>query len=160
MSAAGQLARRALLERVAARAGVQPADQQLDVARARVEHDAPLRVGVEQLAGEVDARLVAEPDVDQRDVRLAPLDQLPALAGGARRADDLASLAAEQQLETFAEGLVVFDEDEARVARSRVRIGQVRANMRDRRRTSAGQEGRAAPARSKVGEPWRRTPKS
>ena len=44
-----QLARRALLERVAARAGVQPADQQLDVARARVEHDAALRVGVEQL---------------------------------------------------------------------------------------------------------------
>ena len=114
LSARGQLARRALLERVAARAGVEPADQQLDVARARVEHDAPLGVGVEQLAGQVDARLVAEPDVDQRDVGIEPLDQLAALARGPGRADDLEALAAEQQLEPFAEGLVIFDENEAK----------------------------------------------
>jgi SAM-dependent methyltransferase len=40
---AGQLVWGALLERVAARAGVQAADQQLDVARPRVEHDAKCR---------------------------------------------------------------------------------------------------------------------
>ena len=41
------------------------------------------------------------------------LDQLAALARGARRAHDLEALAAEQQFETLAEGLVIFDEHEA-----------------------------------------------
>ena len=108
----GQLARRALLERVAARAGVQAADQQLDVAGPGVEHDAALRVGVEQRAGEVDPGLVAEPDVDQREVRRQALDQLAAVARRARRADHLEPLAAEQQLQSLAKGLVIFDENE------------------------------------------------
>ena len=64
--------------------------------------------------------LVAEPDVDQRDVGLESLDQLAALGRGARRADDLAALAAEQQLEPLAEGLMIFDEDEARGTASHV----------------------------------------
>ena len=56
--------------------------------------------------------VLAEPDVDQRDVRGMALDQLAAFAGGARGADDLEALAAEQQLESFAQGLVIFDEYE------------------------------------------------
>ena len=114
---AGELARRAVLERVAARAGVQPADEQLDVARAGVEHDAPLGVRVEQLAREVDPGLLAEPNVDQRNIGVEPLDQLAALAGGARRAHDFAAFAAQQQFETLSQGLVIFDEDEAQTAR-------------------------------------------
>ena len=39
-------------------------------------------------------------------------DQLAALARGARRADDLEALAAEQQLEPFPQGLVILDEYE------------------------------------------------
>ena len=52
-------------------------------------------------------------DVDQRDVRFEALDELAALGRGARGAQHLDAVAAEQQLEPFAEGLVVFDEYEA-----------------------------------------------
>ena len=108
-----QLALRALLERVAARAGVQAADQQVDLVGARVEHDPPLRVGVDQLRGQLDARLLAEPDVDQRDVRVEPLDQLAALVRGARGAQHFDPVASEQQLEALAEGLVILDQHKA-----------------------------------------------
>ena len=40
-------------------------------------------------------------------------DQLPALAGGAGGADHLDPRAVEQQLEPFAEGLVIFDQTRA-----------------------------------------------
>ncbi len=52
-------------------------------------------------------------DVDQRDVRFQALDQLAALGRGARCTEHLDAVAAEQQLEPFTEGLVVFDEYEA-----------------------------------------------
>jgi hypothetical protein len=38
--------------------------------------------------------------------------ELAALAGGARRAHDLEAFAAEQELEPFAQGLVILDENE------------------------------------------------
>jgi hypothetical protein len=39
-------------------------------------------------------------------------DQLTPFTGGARRADDIEALAAEQQLEPFPQGLVILDENE------------------------------------------------
>ena len=48
-----------------------------------------------------------------------------ALGRGAGRADDVAALAAEQQLEALAQRLVVFDEDEAQGTR-RCSIGRRR----------------------------------
>ena len=67
----------------------------------------------EQPPGQVDPVVLAEPDVDERDVGREVLDELLALGGRAGRADDVAALAAEQQLEALAERLVIFDEDEA-----------------------------------------------
>ena len=69
--------------------------------------------GVDQLRGQLDAALVAEADVDQRDVRVQALDQLTALGRRAGRAEHLDAVAAEQQLETLAEGLVIFDKNKA-----------------------------------------------
>jgi hypothetical protein len=40
------------------------------------------------------------------------LDQFASFTGGARRADDLQALAAEEQLESFPQGLVILDEYE------------------------------------------------
>ena len=62
--------------------------------------------------GQRDAVVLAEPDVDQRDVGRERLDERAALGGRAGGADDVATLAAEEQLEPLAQRLVVFDEDE------------------------------------------------
>ena len=104
---------RAVLERVAARAGVEPAEQQLLVGGAGVEHDPPLGSSSSSAARQGDAVVLAEADVDERDVGRELLDEPAALVGGARRADDVAALAVEQQLEALAQRLMVFDEDEA-----------------------------------------------
>ena len=48
------------------------------------------------------------------DVRLEPLDQLAALAGGAGGAQHLDAVASEQQFETLAEGLVILDQHESK----------------------------------------------
>ena len=58
--------------------------------------------------------VLAEPDVDQRDVGRERLDELLALGGRAGGADHVAPLAAEQQLEPLPERLVIFDEDKAK----------------------------------------------
>ena len=56
--------------------------------------------------------LLAEADVHQRDVRRVTFDQFASFTGGARRADDLEALAAEQQLESLPQGLMILDEYE------------------------------------------------
>ena len=104
-----QLARRALLERVAARAGVQAPDQQVDLVGAGVEHDAALGVGVDQLRGQLDpdsspSRMsISATSGSSRSTSSRPSAAVPG------RAQHLDAVASEQQLEPFAEGLVIFD---------------------------------------------------
>ena len=120
----GQLARRALLERVAARAGVQAVEQQLGVARSPCR-GRRARSGSASSSSRVSSipDSSPQPDVDERDVGLGALDELAALVARAGGADDLEALAAEQQLEPLAQRFVVFDEDEPEGHRSDVYRG-------------------------------------
>ena len=118
-------------------------------------------------ARQVDAVVLAEADVDQRDVGRELLHELLALGRRARGADDVAALAAQQQLEALPQRLVIFDEDEAQ-GHSGVYIGTGHENpsaglSRKHRENSVPELQRpgAAP-RSAVygGRSWRRTPRS
>ena len=66
-----------------------------------------------EIRGQLDPRVLAEPDVDQRDVGRQLLDELAALLRRARRADDRQTLAIEQELQALPEGLVVLNQYEA-----------------------------------------------
>ena len=63
--------------------------------------------------GEGDAALVAEVDVDDGDVGLALGDERAGLGGAPARADDVAAAVRQQELEPLAQGVVIFDEQEA-----------------------------------------------
>ena len=71
-----QLLHRAGLQRVAARAGVEAAVEQLGVGVARVEDHAEVGAAGEQLARELDAAAVGQADVDDRHVGLGVLDEV------------------------------------------------------------------------------------
>ena len=66
----------------------------------------------QEVAGEVDAGLVAEGDVDDDHVGLVTADHLEAGVAVAGGRDDLAALAVQQQLQPLAQGRVVFDQCE------------------------------------------------
>src|SRR4051794_1563755 len=89
LDGADELCHRTGLERIAARARVEAAVEQLGVAVARVEDHAELRPAGEQLAREVDPAAVRELDVDDRDLRRDVLDEVEAGGDVARRAEDL-----------------------------------------------------------------------
>jgi hypothetical protein len=117
---ADELLHRAGLERVPAGAGVEPAVEQLGVGVAGVEDDAEAGPARKQLARELDPAAVRQADVDDRDVRLAVIDEIDARRDVASGSDDLQAVAFQQGDEPFAEGLVVVDDHELghRAARS------------------------------------------
>src|SRR5207244_13087436 len=73
----GQLAQRAGLQGVAARAGVQAAVEQVRVGLAGVEQDGEARPALEQALREIDTGCVRKTNVDDRYVGLDLLDAVP-----------------------------------------------------------------------------------
>jgi hypothetical protein len=126
-----------------------------------------LGIDVEQLAGQFDAVVLAEADVDERDVGLELLDEPAALRGRPGGADDHAALAGEQQLEAVAECLVIFDENQSE-RHDPTSIGRSRRNESDpvtaqtpgKPRHESARGTRRGPGRGLTCAPWRRTPRS
>src|SRR3954453_2631538 len=113
---ADELGHRARLQGVAARAGVEPAVEQLGVAVAGVEDDAEVGPAGEQRPRQLDAAPVRELDIDDRDVGHGVLDEVQPRSDVAGGPQDLHALALQQRREALTHGLVVVDDDELRHA--------------------------------------------
>src|SRR4051795_4565870 len=128
---ADELGHRARLEGVAARAGVEPAVEQLRVAVAGVEDDAELGLAGEQRPRQLDAAPVRELDVHDRDVRHGVLDEVQPGGDVAGGAQDLHALPLQQRREALAHGLVVVDDDELRHAAHLIPVSKRRKERPD-----------------------------
>src|SRR3954452_14109439 len=117
LDGADELRHRARLERVAARARVEAAVEQLGVAVAGVEDHAEVGSPGEELAREVDPAAVGQLDVDYRDLRSGVLDEVETRGDVDRGAQDLHAVAGEQGRKALSQRLVIVDDDELRHAR-------------------------------------------
>src|SRR3954453_5783423 len=123
---ADELGHRARLQGVAARAGVEPAVEQLGVAVAGVEDDAEVGPAGEQRPRQLDAAPVRELDVDDRDVGHGVLDEVQPGGDVAGGAQDLHALALQQRREALTHRLMVVDDDELRHAAHHIPVSKRR----------------------------------
>src|SRR3954471_3169883 len=128
---ADELGHRARLQGVAARAGVEPAVEQLGVAVAGVEDDAEVGPAGEQRPRQLDAAPVRELDVDDRDVGHGVLDEIEAGGDVAGGAQDVHALALQQRREALPHRLVVVDDDELRHAAHHIPVSKRRKERPD-----------------------------
>src|SRR3954452_19676453 len=128
---ADELGHRARLQGVAARAGVEPAVEQLGVAVAGVEDDAEVGPAGEQCPRQLDAAPVRELDVDDRHVGHGVLDEVQPRGDVAGGPQDLHALALQQRRKSLTHRLVVVDDDELRHAAHLIPVSKRRKERPD-----------------------------